>query len=157
MGQNPQNPRQNENRFRVSDKVKNWNGIVRLAAMLTAIMVWWVGITFSVDGFAFQLPQYRWAGYVLGIAVTVIELVFVEEGMRHGISLLLFSLLAFAYDVITNILGVWVAQGQKEMGTNFATAFVIALALILALLPEPLFTWGLLGESGHDALTKLME
>ncbi len=138
------------------DRSAKWNSLIRLAAAVTAIAVWAVSIMFSVDGFAFQLPKYIWAGYVLGISVTIIELVFNEEGLQHNLTLIALSLSAYAYDVGTNVIGIWVAQGKPDLtGNIIGLIFPLIVGLFLALLPEPLFAWALIGTGYKDLLTHL--
>lgn len=131
--------------------------LIRLTAVLVALLLWLISVLFSVDGFNFILPKYRWMGYLLALAVTIIELVFNEEGMRHSLTLVTVGLLSYLYGMATNVIGVWVAQGSPDPTTNpFAMIFPIVLGIFLEISPEPLLVWGLVGSGVRDLLGHLI-
>ena len=118
---------------------KRYEQLIHLLAIGIAVVLWFVSVQFSVDGFNFALPKFAWVGYVLAIAVTVIELVFNEEGMNHSLTLVAVGLLAYFYGVITNIIGIWSAQGSPDLAANpIALIFPIVLGFFLEIAPEPL-------------------
>ncbi len=130
--------------------------LVRIMAVAVAGMLWFMSILFSADGFAFIMPHYKWMGYALGIAITVLELVFAEEGMKHSLTLAAVGLLAYIYGVTTNIVGIWAAQGSPDFMQNPAQLiFPLLLGLVLEITPEPLFIWGLMGTGVRDVLGHL--
>lgn len=136
---------------------KRYAQMVRLGAVVIAILLWFVSVQFSVDGFNFVLPRYRWVGYLLAIAVTVIEIVFNEEGMRHSLTIVAVGLVSYAYGVSTNVLGIWVAQGSPEVSENpIALVFPIVVGFFLEVAPEPLMMWGLVGTGVRDVLGHLV-
>lgn len=137
---------------------KRYEQLIRLLAIGVAIVLWLVSVQFSADGFKFALPRYAWVGYVLAIAVTVIELVFNEEGMSHSLTLVAVGLLSYAYGVVTNILGIWAAQGSPDIGANpLAILFPALLGFFLEIAPEPLLLWGLMGTGARDFLAHLLD
>ncbi|MBI4790263.1 MAG: hypothetical protein HY782_24780 [Chloroflexi bacterium] len=130
--------------------------LVRLMAVAVAILLWIMSIQFSAGGFNFVMPRYIWMGYALGIAVTVLQLVFAEEGMKHTLTLVVVGLLAYGYGIFTNIVGIWIAQGSPDLASNPMTLlFPTALGFILEVTPEPLLLWGLVGTGIRDALGQL--
>lgn len=136
---------------------KRYEQLIHLLAIGVAIVLWFISVQFSADGFKFALPRYAWVGYVLAIAVTVIELVFNEEGMNHSLTIVAVGLLSYAYGVVTNILGVWAAQGSPDIAANpMAILFPALLGFFLEIAPEPLLLWGLMGTGARDFLAHLV-
>src|SRR4029079_9699838 len=109
---------------------KRYEQLIHLMAVGVAIVLWFISVQFSASGFNFALPRYAWIGYVLAIAVTVIELVFNEEGMNHSLTLVAVGLLSYAYGIVTNIIGIWAAQGSPDAAANpVAIVFPVLLGL----------------------------
>ncbi len=136
---------------------KRYAQLVRLGAVVIAILLWFVSVQFSVDGFNFVLPRYRWVGYLLAIAVTVIEIVFNEEGMRHSLTIVAVGLVSYAYGISTNVMGIWVAQGSPDVSENpIALVFPAVVGFFLEVAPEPLLMWGLVGTGMRDVLGHLV-
>lgn len=125
-------------------KDRRYNKIVRILAVITAIFLWGISIQFSANGFNFQVPGYKIVGYLLGLAVTVIELVFNEDGQGHSVTLISVGVLAYIYGVYTNIYGLWIARGSPDVLNNPVTLVMpIILGLMLEIIPEPLLLWGM--------------
>lgn len=136
---------------------KRYEQLIHLLAIGVAIVLWFISVQFSADGFKFALPRYAWVGYVLAIAVTVIELVFNEEGMNHSLTIVAVGLLSYAYGIVTNILGIWAAQGSPDIAANpVAIVFPALLGFFLEIAPEPLLLWGLMGTGARDFLSQLI-
>lgn len=136
---------------------RRYTQLIRLSAVLIAVLMWFVSVQFSVDGFNFVLPRYRWVGILLAIAVTVIELVFNEEGMRHSLTIIAAGLLSYCYGVATNILGIWVAQGAPDPAASpMILLFPAIVGFFLEVAPEPLLMWGLVGSGMRDLLEHLV-
>lgn len=136
---------------------KRYEQLIHLLAMGVALVLWFVSVQFSADGFKFVLPKFAWVGYVLAISVTIIELVFNEEGMNHSLTLVAVGLLSYAYGVVTNIIGIWAAQGSPDVASNpVGLLFPILLGFFLEVAPEPLLLWGLMGTGARDFLAHLL-
>ncbi len=136
---------------------KRYEQLVHLLAIGVAIVLWFISVQFSADGFKFALPRYAWVGYVLAIAVTIIELVFNEEGMNHSLTIVAVGLLSYAYGIATNVLGIWAAQGSPDIAANpIAILFPALLGFFLEIAPEPLLLWGLMGTGARDFLGQLL-
>ncbi len=130
--------------------------LVRMLAVAVAALLWLMSIQFSAGGFNFVMPHYIWMGYALGIAITVLELVFAEEGMKHSLTLAAVGLLAYAYGIFTNVIGIWAAQGSPDLSTNPASLiFPVVLGFVLEVTPEPLLLWGLMGTGVRDVLGQI--
>lgn len=136
---------------------KRYSQLIHLLAIGVALVLWAISVQFSADGFRFVLPRYGWIGYVLALAVTIIELVFNEEGMRHSLTLVALGLVAYAYGVATNVYGIWVAQGSHEIVSNPVNIlFPVVLGIFLEVAPEPLLLWGLVGTGARDFFEHLI-
>ncbi len=136
---------------------KRYEQLIHLLAMGVAIVLWFISVQFSADGFKFALPSYAWIGYVLALSVTVIELVFNEEGMNHSLTLVAVGLLSYGYGIVTNILGIWAAQGSPDLASNpVGIVFPAVLGFFLEIAPEPLLLWGLMGTGARDFLSQLL-
>lgn len=137
---------------------RKWNEIIRIAAVVMAALIWWLGMNFSVDGFGFKLPHYKAWGYILSLAVTVLEFVYVEEGLNHDIALTLMGWGAYGYDILTNFMGIMIGQGSPDFSTGDITtlAFDVVLAVSIGLAPELLLKWGL-GIKGRDFVSKMRD
>ena len=117
-----------------------WNTISRIAAFFVSIAVWWVSINFSVDGFKFEQPGKEWIGWVLGLSITVIEIVFNKPGIRRNLTLWTIGAMAYAYGMWTNVVGIYIS-GNGHGGWIWAGL----LGAVLEWIPEVLFVWAILG------------
>ncbi len=135
---------------------KRYEQLIHLLACGVAVLLWFISVQFSVDGFNFILPKYKWMGYLLALSITVIELVFNEEGMQHSLTVVAIGLLSYLYGIMTNIIGIWVAQGSPDATANpLMLLFPVILGFFLEVAPEPLMLWGLLGTGMRDLLGHL--
>ncbi len=135
---------------------KRYEQLIHLLAAGVAVLLWFMSVQFSVDGFNFILPRYKWMGYLLALSVTIIELVFNEEGMKHSLTVVAIGLLSYLYGIMTNIIGIWAAQGSPDLNVNpVMLLFPVILGFFLEVAPEPLFLWGLLGTGMRDLLGHL--
>ncbi len=133
-----------------------YSQLVRLLAVAVAILLWVMSIVFSADGFEFVMPHYRWMGYVLALSVTVLELVFLEEGLKHSLTIVAVGLLAYLYGIVTNVIGIWIAQASPDPTVNpMVLLFPAMLGFVLEITPLPLILWGLMGSSMRDVLGHL--
>lgn len=138
------------------DRMELWKTLMRILGALTAAGIWLVSVMFSVDGFSFKLPRYAAVGLILSLSVTALEMIFNEEGLKHSVTMVLLSLSAYAYDIGTNIIGIWVAQGGQDLSRDPGSIiFPFIVGVFIALAPEPLFAWALIGTGYHDVLTHL--
>lgn len=122
---------------------ERYNMLKRIASVIVAIALWYLSIRFSVAGFSIKVPDLVWAGWVLGMAVTVIELIFTSENRGRNLTLTFLGVGAYVYGVWSNIIGINASRGVE--GLSVGLIFGIVLGLILEIAPEPLFLWGILG------------
>lgn len=131
----------------------HYDTLKRIGSVIVAISLWFLSLRFSVQGFSIQVPNLVWAGWVLGFAVTVIELIFTSENRGRNITLTVIGIAAYTYGIWSNVVGIYASRGAApDIGgyLNTNMVFSIVLGLILEIAPEPLFLWGLLGsETGE--------
>ena len=103
-----------------------------------------MSVMFSIAGFNFNAPGWEWLGIFMALAITVFELILTEEDAQKNHTLVFLGVLAYIYGVITNVYGLWIAQGQPDYKANpVALLFPLALGLLLEIAPEPLLMWSL--------------
>ena len=141
----------------VERKKQTWNKISRIAAFFVSIAIWWVSINFSTRGFNLEVANMAWIGWVLGICVTVIEIVFNKPGINRNVTLWVVGLMAYVYGMYTNIVGIWAAQGSAPGAV--ALIFPAILGSVIEWIPEVLFVWAILGvvTSEGDFLGNLVK
>lgn len=128
--------------------------VLRILAAVTAVCLWMVSVSFSVSGFNFEVDNMVWAGYVLAFSVTVLQLVWSKVGFKAGLALIVGGILAYVYGIVTNVIGIMAAQGAEPTLTR--TAFDVALAVMIEVIPESLLVWALIGTSdGEDVLSHI--
>jgi hypothetical protein len=122
----------------------------RLAAFFGSIAIWYTSITFSADGFGFVMgSKYYWVGAVIAVAgVTVPEILFNNGQYRGNLTLTVACIVAYAYGIISNWIGLWVACGAVDPFIDlnrFLLNAVIWLpaGLLIEILPEPMFNTAL--------------
>jgi len=116
----------------------------RIGAVIVGILLIIVSAQFSVQGFAFQVEGMEWVGWVLAIAIIVIELVWNSERQTANLTLKAAGIAAYSYGMWTNIAGIRSTQGAA--GGAETWIFPAVLGIILEVVPEPLIIWGLLSE-----------
>lgn len=117
--------------------------IKRILAVGVAVALWFLSLQFSVAGFSIEVVDMAWAGWILGFAVTVIELIFTSENRGRNLTLTFLGIGAYMYGVWSNIVGINASRGVDGFSVGFL--FSVAIGLILEIAPEPLFLWGILG------------
>jgi ABC-type Fe3+-siderophore transport system permease subunit len=133
--------------------------LIRLSAVAFAIGFGAVSYQFSKDGFGFSLPQYAWVGHILAAGIIVLEIAFNEGGITLPPLLQLAGVVAYAYGVVTNILGLWVAQGELNYLADWQSGLLLVVnittSLMIEFVPEPLLLWGLNMET-RDVLKSFL-
>jgi len=121
--------------------------VLRVAAVVMALLLWYLSVFFSNKGFNFQVADMQWAAWILAASVTVIELVWTKQGFKPSPTLFVFGLAAYAYGIGTNILGIMEAQGTSNSQNPISIVFPFVLGFFLEVIPEPLAIWGVIGVS----------
>jgi len=144
------------------DFITLWPKIKRLLALVTAVLLWIISIVFSYKGFNFSTNHsMAWAGIIMAFAVTVLELIFNTNSIESLLGdrnaefgewiLVIGGLLAYVYDIWTNIIGILAVQGKSFDLTTWSVVVPILVGTFMAILPEPMFVWsmGIKGLSGQ--------
>lgn len=139
------------------DDEENLTGLKRILAVVVALALWWMSMTFSVKGFvSFNQnpnPDDAWIGWTLAGCVTAFELIWNGMKERTNLTMWVVGMLAYAYGITTNVIGI-----AEWMGIGFTLWFVfpVLLGLVIEIAPEPAFIWGVTGNyKGGDFLGNL--
>lgn len=127
-------------------KQDRWMRLKKILAILVSVSLWLASMQFSYQGFNLAMPEMSWLGWVLAIAVTVIELVFNTDVQRLNLTLFAAGLLAYAYGIWTNVAGFFAVQGgtfETLKSNPLSILFPLLVGVFLEVVPEPLFVWGL--------------
>lgn len=132
---------------------KKYAQLVRALSIVASILLWVVSVVFSVDGFGILVPSVKWLGWVLALCVTITEMVFLERGSDHTLTLFIVGCLSYLYGIFTNIVGIWKAQGQPDFSQSpQMLIFPIILGFFVEVAAIPLFEFGFTGEGIRDVL-----
>lgn len=137
-----------------------WVRLKRIMAVLVAIALWFASMMFSYKGFNLSIPEMSWLGWVLAIAVTVIELVFNTDIQKLNLTLFVSGILAYAYGIWTNVAGFFVVQGgtfESLQSEPISILFPLLVGIFLEVVPEPLFVWGIGTNDKGDPLGNIFK
>lgn len=141
---------------------------VRALGLFVGVGMLIVSYGWSVDGFGELAPKYIWIGRFLGAAITAYELIWNMMKDRTNHTMFAGGLIAYAYGIGTNFLGIslmfgiaWLELITKTLGGDWV-AFGQIIGGILAVgitafcfeaLPEPTIVWAVTGRyNGGDFL-----
>ncbi len=135
----------------------DWNKAVRIAASISALYLWGLSMYFSASGFGDLAAGFEWLGWSLAAVVTVLQLVWNKMGKDRNLTIWVFGIVAYAYSLITDAVGLMEAFKVVNLMSAGATGIIIVfLTGLIELVPEPLIIWGVNGvfDSG-DVLGNL--
>lgn len=141
----------------MDNKLKKLDGRHRLAVVM-ALVTLGISIFFSKEGFGVGNPNAQWLGWILAAIVTTMEIIFNSRTQKVPLTLISIGLICYAYGVWTNVIGFWTYQ---HPGIDFQlmkqeSIMSVFVGLILEVLPEPLFLWGIGAEIEGDLLGNLL-
>jgi len=129
---------------------------LRIGAACAALVLWMISVQFSVAGFDITLSGYTWVGWALAFSVTILQLIF-NRGIGNNPTLFVAGLLAYAYGITTNIIGIMRVQESIDDFINnmisdpisYVPGFVFAviLSLVIEVVPEALLLWAWFTEN----------
>jgi hypothetical protein len=131
-----------------------WKRIRSVLCVFFALSFWILSMIFSQAGFGITVPQWAWAGWILAGGVTVLELV-LNSGDRIPPTLLVCGAIAYVYGISTNIFGILAARTGMSAINFWDIVLSIVIGLIIEIIPEPLFLYGL-GINLGDLITNLV-
>lgn len=137
----------------------NMNETLRKFSIFIGFGLLFVSMFWSQSGFNFDLVGDGggtsfavFIGWFLAISVTVVQFVFSTNFKELNASLIFFGVIAYAYSIYTNYLGISHFQGGDG---NVYGAW--SLALVLDGVPEPLIAWGLRQSLQGDWIGNLIK
>lgn len=121
---------------------RQYETIVRWFAAAIAIALGIVSFYFSKNGFGIRVPSMAWIGWIFGVSIIVIEMVFKQRGFNHEIPIIALSFLAYGYGLWSNYIGLQVIMVETD------PVFTGMIAAFLEFSPEFLLVWALMGDKG---------
>jgi hypothetical protein len=139
------------------NNVSNLDGRHKLA-ILGAIVCWGLSVWFSYLGFRIDSDKIAFVGWILALVVTVVELVFNSQTGKLSLTLVATGILCYAYGIWTNITGFWSLQHPGIEFIIFSQKSIMPafVGIIMEVLPEPLFMWGLMSNMDGDFLGNMV-
>lgn len=108
--------------------------ITRGGGIVIAILLWFVSMRFSVDGFQIASEENVWVGIVLGATVTYLQVMF-NRGAPNK-TLYFAGLLAYIYGMATNLIGIMAIRSNSFDWTFISTeplSFVLQLVVVFTI------------------------
>lgn len=119
--------------------------VLKRVSIFGGVFALLVSIFWSQDGFNFDIAGDSgygslalFVGYGLAVLVSIMQFVFSTSLNKLNPSLIIFGVLAYAYSIYTNFLGITHFQGNS---TNAFGAWIFAIFVDGA--PELLIAWGM--------------
>jgi hypothetical protein len=139
----------------LAQKLNRLDGRHKLAIVMGAA-AWAVSIYFSQAGFRLTEPNAAWIGWFLGFFITTLELVF-NGKEEKSMTLYAAGLLCYLYGIWTNVIGFYAFQHPDTAFVPLSQTALMSwfVGLILEILPEPLFVWGM-GELGEGIADRVL-
>jgi len=141
----------------LAQKLQRLDGRHKLAAIM-AIGAWAVSIYFSQIGFGISNHKAIWLGWFLGMLGTTVELVFNSKTHKLSLTILIAGGLFYLYGVGTNVVGFWSFQNPETpfVALSWASLMSWFVGMMLEVLPEPLFMWGIGAELDGDLVGNIV-
>ena len=135
------------------NKFGNLDGRKKLA-IIGALVCWVLSVYFSYLGFRIDNDQMWYVGLVMAFVVTIVELAFNTPMHKLPLTLAVIGIICYIYGIVTNITGFWSLQhpGTTFVWFQMSSLMPIVIGLVMEVLPEPLFMWGLDVRVGGDLL-----
>jgi len=137
-----------------------WMRLKKMMAVVVSIALWFASTMFSYKGFNLSIPEMSWLGWVLAIAVTVIELVFNTDIQKLNMTLFFSGIVAYSYGIWTNVTGFFLVQGGTFESLKYeplSILFPVLVGVFLEVVPEPLFVWGIGANDKGDPLGNIFK
>lgn len=130
----------------------------KILALIVGLALMFVSVTFSISGFNFEVQSDPAGVTALAMAIGVIAIELVFNGQlsynQVNITLYVLGILAYAYGVISNVIGFWAYQGIGITTISdilrVDAIFGLIAGIFLEIAPEPLIIYGLIGISNKE-------
>lgn len=141
----------------MDNKLKRLDSRHKLAVIM-ALVTWGISLFFSKEGFGVDNPKAQWLGWILASLVTTMELIFNSRTQKVPLTLISVGLICYGYGIWTNVLGFWTYQHPdiSFVLMNQKSIMSVFVGLIMEILPEPLFLWGVGAEIEGDLIGNLL-
>ena len=135
------------------NKFGNLDGRHKLA-IVGALICWVLSVYFSYLGFRVENENMWFVGVIMALVVTIVELAFNTPMHKLPLTLAVIGIICYIYGIVTNITGFWSLQhpGVPFVWFQMESLMPIAIGLVMEVLPEPLFMWGMDVKVGGDLL-----
>jgi len=137
-----------------NERGKQWNGMLRVAAMVISLLGMYISAQFSVDGFKFQLDDREWIGWAIALIIIVIQSIWQKFG--GNVTLFVIAMTCYVYGITTNVLGILQNRGGWD-GDKLSLLIPIVFGVLLEIFPEPVLAWAISGDTSSDPIGKLLE
>jgi len=119
--------------------------VVKFGGLVLAVILWYISMRFSVNGFQIASESDAWIGIIFGILVTYLQLLF-NRGAPN-MTLYIAGIGAYIYGILTTFVGI-VALRNNSFDLSWASedllgfviqlTIVVCIALAVEILPEHL-------------------
>lgn len=135
----------------------NYEGIIRILGIVSALVLWAIGVYFNRSGFVSMLSGMAWIGIILAVIFSFIEIIGNHEAARANMTFVIVWFAAYAYGLSANWLGITGAMNNQPNFPQGEWWFAAALTFFLEVVPEPLLVWGVTGAwSGGDFFAQIV-
>lgn len=131
--------------------------ITRFGGVVLAVLLWGISMRFSVDGFKISVQDDAWIGWVLGLMVTYLQIMF-NRGAPNK-TLHIAGVVAYAYGMSTNLIGLfelrggalatWETLSANPLSGLLQVGVVLTLAAAVEVIPEHLIIY-CIRQDGQD-------
>jgi hypothetical protein len=132
----------------------------RSLALISAIVLWVISIIYSTDGFGYYAGSpHAWMGTIIAIfGVTTLEIIFNNGHHQGNQTVTALCMVAYAYGVGSNIVGIWSDWGAPGWGDGRLIGTIIGAVMLgfnVEVAPEVLLNVALGINGGLDFINQL--
>lgn len=131
--------------------------IIRVFALAVAAFLFGLGIWFNTLAWGFDFKQeVQWVGFALAVVCTFMEVIWNHEASRANWTIIILGSICYVYGLIANFIGIQ-SLAADGASTPAGIGFSIFATILVELIPEPLFLFGLTGMwSGGDMIGQFL-
>lgn len=130
-----------------------------LLAKFMGLAVLIVSMQFSQNGFGFKDQNIFYVGWVLAIAVTVVQFVFNSKVKNLNWTITVLGIMAYVYSIWTNIIGFYKYQGKIltfETLLSFDAILPVFASAFMDIFPETILAWAFNVSSDGDLIGNII-
>lgn len=123
--------------------------------MIAGAIILTLSIFFSANGFGVKVPDMVWVGWLFGIVITLVEIVWNKAG-KSNLTIGIVGLAAYGYGIWTNVLGIQLANGIENIFSDISfLIFALIVSFFLEVSAEPLLIAGITGRADSDPISEM--